>query len=278
MRKRFIAIVALASLALCVQLSAKSWVELKERDGYRLGERTVVAEEGSGEPGKTIEIAVGFLGTPYSWAGSTPVEGFDSSGFVHEVFRLNGLSIPRALIGQFQTTRPVSHRALQPGDLIFFGLSEAQPDLVGIYIGEDKFVHASPRAKAVVLSEISGSFYQQRLLSAGRPEYRQGGVLPSLTQILSESTPTNYITTYTNTTRSFTESEPIRKERDGKVVEITSRRSTPRYYNEIDQDIALFEPDDSSRNDEMHSLKLRLGEMTDTVVSSFPYSWPASVP
>ena len=248
---------------------ADGWSRLEKKDGYRSGDRTVSVANGSGQPEETVEIAVGFLGTPYLWSGSTPVQGFDSSGFVHEVLRLNQISIPRSLDGQHSKTRVVSRNNLTAGDLVFFGDRTGRPDQVGVYIGDDKFVHASPEAKAVVLSRLSNSYYGNRLLSIHRPQGSPTAeTMPDLIQILEDAVPNEYITTHTTTVRLFREKEPLPT--GPPVLRSTSRYSIPRYYTDRDQDLALFEPEELTQQSSSHPLTLRAGEVKDIVLSAFP--------
>jgi peptidoglycan DL-endopeptidase CwlO len=113
--------------------------------------------------GHVVGIALQYLGIPYVWGGSSPSTGFDCSGFTSYVFAQIGVSLPHHAASQFSYGTPVSWDQLAAGDLVFFsGLGH-----VGIYIGNDQFVHA-PHTGDVVrisyLSERSGSFVGARRL------------------------------------------------------------------------------------------------------------------
>ena len=97
------------------------------------------------------------------WGGSSPSTGFDCSGFTSYVFAQVGVSLPHHAASQYCYGTPVSYDQLAAGDLVFFsGLGH-----VGIYIGNDQFVHA-PHTGDVVrvsyLSERGGSFVGARRL------------------------------------------------------------------------------------------------------------------
>jgi cell wall-associated NlpC family hydrolase len=110
-----------------------------------------------------VGIALQYLGIPYVWGGSSPSTGFDCSGFTSYVYAQVGVSLPHHAASQYSYGTPVSWSQLAPGDLVFFsGLGH-----VGIYIGNDQFVHA-PHTGDVVrissLSERSSSFVGARRL------------------------------------------------------------------------------------------------------------------
>jgi len=108
-----------------------------------------------------------FYGVPYQWAGSSP-SGFDCSGFIYYIFNQYGISIPRTADKQFQVGMAVDKFELQIGDLVFFSTYEPGPSHVGIYIGNDQFIHASSAADRVTITALSKPYYQSRYLGARR--------------------------------------------------------------------------------------------------------------
>src|SRR4029453_18584600 len=68
---------------------------------------------------KAVEIALRYLGTPYSWAGSSPA-GFDCSGFVMYVYGRLGIPLPHSSWMLWGEGRPVARKHLQAGDVVFF--------------------------------------------------------------------------------------------------------------------------------------------------------------
>ncbi|MGB7604275.1 MAG: NlpC/P60 family protein [Lutisporaceae bacterium] len=89
-----------------------------------------------------VDTALLYLGTQYRWGGKSPM-GIDCSGLSSMAYMLNGIVIPRDANIQMDSMKKVERRQSKPGDLLFF------PGHVAIYIGEDKFVHATG-ADAVV--------------------------------------------------------------------------------------------------------------------------------
>lgn len=87
-----------------------------------------------------------FLGLPYTWGGRTSF-GYDCSGFVQMLYNQIGISLKRDSKQQIQDTRfkTVVLGELQPGDLIFFGISEDKIRHVGLYIGDERFIHSTVR-------------------------------------------------------------------------------------------------------------------------------------
>ncbi|MDZ5712758.1 C40 family peptidase [Jeotgalibacillus haloalkalitolerans] len=108
-----------------------------------------------------MDIAMKQLGVPYVWGGSTP-DGFDCSGFVYYVFRETGLEISRTN-AEDQHARSYYVNPPQAGDLVFFentyktGISH-----VGIYIGNDQFIHAND-GDGVQITSLTNSYWQSKL-------------------------------------------------------------------------------------------------------------------
>ncbi len=115
-----------------------------------------------------IQTALKYLGHPYVRGGESP-GGFDCSGFVQYVMGRHGIKVGRTCPGLFLQGRPVSRSQLQPGDVVFFkntyrrGLSH-----VGLYINDNKFIHASNSRSGVKISRITDSYYAPRYAGAKR--------------------------------------------------------------------------------------------------------------
>lgn len=107
-----------------------------------------------------VKTAKSFLGTPYRWGGTTAEDGFDCSGLTMVSYRLNGLNLPRVSRNQFQTGRWVGKADLKPGDLVFFATRGGKRVThVGMYIGDDKFIHAPRTGKNVRIEKLSNGFF-----------------------------------------------------------------------------------------------------------------------
>jgi cell wall-associated NlpC family hydrolase len=106
-----------------------------------------------------VVTAMGFLGVPYRRGGSSVETGFDCSGFVKAMYEQTvGLILPRRANEQAAATQKIERGELQPGDLVFFNTLRRTFSHVGIYIGDNKFIH-SPKPGAQVRVEDMGVPY-----------------------------------------------------------------------------------------------------------------------
>ena len=118
-----------------------------------------------------LETAKNFLGTKYVWAANGP-SAFDCSGFTKYVFKKNGITLPRYSGSQARMGEKIKFSELQKGDLVFFDTKKKfrhKVNHVGIYIGDNKFIHASSANKKVVITSFSKKkFYKNKFLYARR--------------------------------------------------------------------------------------------------------------
>lgn len=104
---------------------------------------------------------------PYRFGGNG-VRGIDCSGFVQKVFREFAIELPRSAREQYRLGVAVDRNNLKQGDLVFFRTYAKYPSHVGIYLGNNKMVHASTRSRKVVISDITQSYYTKRYIGAKR--------------------------------------------------------------------------------------------------------------
>lgn len=117
----------------------------------------------------TLDKALNLLGIRYRWGGSKPETGFDCSGFVRHVFQEGlGLELPHSAREQSKTGNPVPMEELQPGDLVFFNTMRRAFSHVGIYLGDNRFVHAPHRGGRVRIEDMSGRYWTKRFNGARR--------------------------------------------------------------------------------------------------------------
>lgn len=125
----------------------------------------------AGTPPEDIPIyAVSLVGSPYRLGGNSPETGLDCSGFVGHVFRQTaGIVLPRDSRAISESTRPLAPDELQPGDLVFFNTLDRPFSHVGIYLGDDRFVHASSsRTGSVMVSSLGDRYWRERFDGARR--------------------------------------------------------------------------------------------------------------
>lgn len=147
----------------------KEWIEVRLPDNRRAWVRSESLVLGSWKPqGRQdlVKTAREFVGVPYVWGGTNP-NGYDCSGFVQEVFRLSGHKVPRLADVQYEELDKVPKAQLEPGDLVFFNTDGSGVSHVGIYTGDNKFLHASS-SKGVVESGLDESYYATRFVGAAR--------------------------------------------------------------------------------------------------------------
>ena len=142
----------------------------KKSNGKRL-KKAMALLNGKGSRGSSrgsahvIRTAKRYLGTRYVWGAQGPSR-FDCSGFAQYVIRKSkGVRLPRVSRKQAYYGKYVSRRNLRAGDLIFFDTSRRRRGYVnhvGIYIGSNKFIHASSAKHRVVISSLNRPFYNAR--------------------------------------------------------------------------------------------------------------------
>lgn len=112
---------------------------------------------------KALDYALLLLGAPYLWGGITSC-GVDCSGLVYVAYRTAGLLLPRDADQQYAFSQPIKGQAA-PGDLVFFSTEEpGLPSHVGLYLGQNQFIHASSRLGGVVVTSLNSPFYRKHFL------------------------------------------------------------------------------------------------------------------
>jgi cell wall-associated NlpC family hydrolase len=117
---------------------------------------------------KAASVAVGQVGVPYRYGGSSPA-GFDCSGLVYYSYASAGISIPRTTSGQWAQMSTVKNTEMRAGDLLFFEIS-GKMSHVGLYLGDGRFVHAPSSGRAVSIESLDSRFYSDAFVRAGRPK------------------------------------------------------------------------------------------------------------
>ena len=115
---------------------------------------------------KVAKIAKQYLGIPYKYGGSGK-DGMDCSAFVQIVYKKLHIHLPRTTRGQINRGKPVRLSQLKPGDLVFFEAHGKRPAHVGIYIGNNKFIHASSWKHHVTINKLRG-YYLNHFIAARR--------------------------------------------------------------------------------------------------------------
>lgn len=138
----------------CGQLPSRSGTDNQASNGNAAGELVVNAAR--------LQI-----GSPYLYGGESPA-GFDCSGLVQYAYRQAGIEVPRSTEGQLRSVSRITLSSVRPGDVLFFKVSPPKISHVGIYIGDDRFVHAPSSGKTVSYGTLDNPYWKNHLAGAGR--------------------------------------------------------------------------------------------------------------
>jgi cell wall-associated NlpC family hydrolase len=122
---------------------------------------------------KLISDALGLVGLRYKRGGTDADTGFDCSGFVGYLFKERlGLDLPRTSRDISHTGEPVEKAELQPGDLVFFNTMRRAFSHVGIYLGNNQFVHSPRSGRSVRVEDMTDRYWSKRYNGARRVDNR----------------------------------------------------------------------------------------------------------
>ena len=117
-----------------------------------------------------LSYALSLQGIPYRWGKSSPEDGFDCSGFVWHVYRQYGYSIPRTAAQIAYNLPEVATEDRRPGDILVFNYEDQAFAHVGLYLGNDSFIHASSgKAASVTVSNLDTPYWWGRFAGVRRP-------------------------------------------------------------------------------------------------------------
>lgn len=116
---------------------------------------------------KASETALSLLGKPYKFGGDTP-DGLDCSGLVRYSYLTAGLDVPHSTAALRRQTHPVYTRQIRKGDLVFFNQLGKKYSHVGIYVGDNHFVHAPSSGKSVRKDSLGDSYWKKHFLGVRR--------------------------------------------------------------------------------------------------------------
>jgi peptidoglycan endopeptidase LytE len=149
------------SVGACAGASGKN---IGAGDGGFLHPREAAGESPSG---RLVAFARKLLNVPYKFGGNSLL-GIDCSAYVKKVYGLLGIDLPRTTREQFNAGEPIDRDGLSVGDLVFFRTYSSFPSHVGIYIGNNLFVHASSKGRKVMVSNLDTPYFIKRFIGAKR--------------------------------------------------------------------------------------------------------------
>ena len=124
--------------------------------------------------GKLVTFARKLLNIPYKFGGNT-ILGIDCSAYVKKVYGFLGMDLPRTAREQFNEGQQINKEELSIGDLVFFRTYASFPSHVGIYLGNNLFIHASSKGKKVTINSLDTPYYLKRFIGAKRLISETGG-------------------------------------------------------------------------------------------------------
>jgi peptidoglycan endopeptidase LytE len=142
----------------------EAWAEIERRK--KDNEALLGKWNNPDEPKLLVKVAMGFLGAPYRLGGSS-VTGIDCSAFVKKIYQFFNIELPRTAFEQSHVGVRVARDELAEGDLIFFN-TRRPVGHVGIYIGNNQFVHAASRKRGVRVDNLDTPYYNKRFFRAVR--------------------------------------------------------------------------------------------------------------
>ena len=134
-----------------------------ERPSAGQDQRHAFSEKGN----EIAFFALGLIDTGYRFGGKNPEAGLDCSGMVSYIYNtVTGMKVRGSAADIARQGRPVERRGLRPGDLVFFNTRNAPFSHVGVYIGDDRFVHSPSSNGRVRIDYLTARYYAQRFEAA----------------------------------------------------------------------------------------------------------------
>lgn len=120
------------------------------------------------EAGDLIMNAMSLIGLSYRFGGNSPTQGLDCSGFMQYIFKRSmGITLPRTSAEMATVGQQVDRAKLKPGDMVFFGAG-GRVSHVGMYIGNDRFIHAPRTGRNIEISSMTTPYWNGRYITARR--------------------------------------------------------------------------------------------------------------
>ena len=128
-----------------------------------------LADTVSGKSEELINRAMVVIGVRYRWDAELPQSGLDGSSFVGYVFKDKlGFLLPRKATQMSRVGKPITRDELQPGDLVFFNTMRLTFSHVGIYVGDNKFIHSPSKGTNVRVDDLGSLYWDKRFDGARR--------------------------------------------------------------------------------------------------------------
>ena len=145
--------------------------EVRQQSAVVPARGTGVPAQSPAERSRIVARAYELIGTPYRWGGQTEEDGFDCSGLLVYLYRsIANRKLPRTTHSMIAERRnEVGRDELQPGDAVFFNHNgEGGTSHVGLYIGDDRFIHAPSTGKTIRIDSLDNGYWQRSYTTARR--------------------------------------------------------------------------------------------------------------
>lgn len=162
-------VLALAALTGCSTAptrTASHTIHRKPSGNATSASRTVPLQNAS-HRNDVVMYAFGLINVDYRFGGANPESGLDCSGMVSYIYKNSvGLKLPHNAAQIAGVGKQISANDLQPGDLVFFNTMNRPYSHVGIYIGDDRFIHAPHTNGKIEVSSLKNKYFAQRFEGA----------------------------------------------------------------------------------------------------------------
>ncbi|MBL8508257.1 C40 family peptidase [Chitinimonas sp. JJ19] len=179
---RHLLLLPLACLALA---SPREYTADKPEDEVQTASE---AEDGNRFAQDIMLQALGLIGVTYRWGGNTPESGLDCSGFIKYVFQqAMNIALPHNAFAISRLGNDVEKEELKPGDLVFFNTLGRKFSHVGIYLGDDRFIHSPSSGSKVQVVRLTDAYWAKRYNGARRVTQESVAErTPQLQKLMSE--------------------------------------------------------------------------------------------
>lgn len=143
----------------------------EQKSMIRLDDNTTTNNEKRVIEADTLRLSIiskarEYIGVNYRY-GRSDEQGFDCSGYVRFVYSKIGITLPHSSSEQYKQSRRIKTRQALPGDLVFFQTRGKPIGHVGIYLGDQSFIHSPSRGKQVCIESLDSDYYKSRLVGFG---------------------------------------------------------------------------------------------------------------
>jgi len=146
-----------------------------------------IVDSVSSKPDEFINRAMEVIGVRYRWDADLPQSGLDGSSFVGYVFKDKlGFLLPRRSTELSRVGKSINRDELQPGDLVFFNTMRLTFSHVGIYVGDNKFIHSPSKGTSVRVDDLSSLYWDKRFDGARRIDSSVNSNDPERQELLNE--------------------------------------------------------------------------------------------